>query len=238
MSPEQFTSHARRRVFYDPVERALEPAVNAIRALGGYAGKHVPLPTLEAIAGRQLRRAMDRLRSIGFTSSDPFYGEAREYRINQPADAPTVSYRRQTLRRACILQHFPVRKCLEPLAFELAADRMTQKRVDVAHELMVSLRRAANRRHVERLDERALICQVARWSGNPLVRDLVRLLWLMEGRAYAAIKARAETPEEIRRTQQEFVAILDCLIRGDGLGARQSVQTRLDRLDRLYFRHV
>jgi DNA-binding GntR family transcriptional regulator len=179
---------------------------------------------------------MDQLAKVGFTSLYSRYPNPN-YRINFPADTPTVSYRQQTLHRARILDHFPIRKALEPVVFELAASRMTPARIAKAMAMREGLQTRVNESS-QRLDENALVRRVAGWSGNRLASDLVAILWKMEGYAYAAIKARAEAPAELHRTRREYIEILDRLICGDGQSARSLVEARLERLDHLYFDHI
>lgn len=134
------------------------------------------------------------------------------------------------------LEQFEARRAMETACAELAAHRATPDQIVELKAAIQRMQRRVDEGQNPSEEHRAFHALLAEASGNSIFASGVRELWtLREGAMWDTLRRRVDNVDSFRAGIRFRHALLDCIERGDAVGARKAMDGHFKRIARLYF---
>jgi GntR family transcriptional regulator, transcriptional repressor for pyruvate dehydrogenase complex len=204
-----------------------------IRSGGLKAGDRLPserdMATMFAVSRPSVREAMIALEGAGLIEVRTGDGT---FITDPPAGRPAVLKGDEP----GVLEQFQARRTLEPALAAMAATQITPAELAVLRDAVDRSEAAFERGELADGSDHTFHTQLAAFSGNRILADLVRELWdLRDSDSWKAIRGRVATREHRLEVVARRRAILEALENRDADLARALMQSLLDAAMNRYF---
>ena len=203
-----------------------------IRSGGLKAGDRLPserdMAVMFAVSRPSVREAMIALEGAGLI----------EVRTGDGTFITDPSWRPGVLKgdEPGVLEQFQARHTLEPALAAMAARLITSAELAVLRDAVDRSEEAFNRGELADASDYTFHVQLAAFSGNRILADLVKELWeLRASESWRAVRSRVATREHRLEVNARRRAVLDALQDRDSDLARALMQSLLDAAMKRYF---
>lgn len=176
-----------------------------------------------------LREALRCLSIVGVLNAR--VGEGTSVAVNGEKFLGKVMEWRLVTEKHEIVSLMEVRKALEGLSASSAARRATKENIETLEQLLVEMKRATNDPKAFGVLDLEFHIELAKASGNSLVRDLVSMIRSQLARALTKV---LPLPNALPLSYQEHSAVVEAIKREDPTAANEAMQEHLRRAIQRY----